>query len=72
MLVSLFITGCACTDEEKEDRKEVNVEKTEFQKRFEVKGYIEGNIAYYEIIVVDGQEYLSSSKGGLIKLESNN
>lgn len=72
LLVSLFITGCACTDEEKEDRKEVTEAQTEFQKRVEIKPYIQGNFCVYEIVVVDGQEYLSSSRGGLVKLESNN
>lgn len=52
-----------------ENTKEEDAVKTEIQERVKVKGYARGNFGIYEIVIVDGQEYLSSSRGGLVKLE---
>jgi len=47
-------------------------EKANVSSRIKISNYVQGEISSYEIVEVDGQEYLSSYRGGLIKLDSRN
>jgi len=85
-LMCLFLTIgsiSSCIDAKEEDhntKSDVAVnnpnlpvgEKVNVASRIKVSNYVDGSIAAYEIVEIDGQEYLSSSRGGLIKLEPNN
>lgn len=70
LLVGLMISVVSCKPK---DSAEVAAKKAELQNevnnRIKVKGYFSSPTTYYEIVEVDGQEYLTNSHGGIIRIE---
>lgn len=77
VLAFSVIASCVSKVEESTDEKSVEnntsiEEAVDISNRIKTSTAVHGYFAYYEIVIVDGQEYLSSSSGGLIKLEPKN
>lgn len=67
LALGLLVSFVSCLPDEVVEKRKAF--KSEAEKRITVKGYFSSPTTYYEIIEVDGYEYLSNSHGGIIKLE---
>lgn len=69
LALGLMISIVSCNPDYEKNMEKRKILKTEAEKRIKVKASISSNVTWYEIIEVDGYEYLSNSHGGIIKLE---